>query len=121
MKNTIELGVCDVVSVTAGEKDVNVWNLVTDGQPVYLQTINATESIVLGPYLNAVNIGLSWEDNGSVVVESLTKPFDAPVNFPVPQPGVAVDDATGEEDIVDQFNALLTSLRAAGFIAESEE
>lgn len=121
MKNTIALGVCDVVSITAGKQPVTVWNLVNDGQPVHLQTVNATESIVLGPYLNAVNIGLSWEDNGSVVVESLTKSFATPVNFPVPQPGVAVDDATGAEDIVDQFNALLTSLRNAGFIAESEE
>ena len=32
--------------------------------------------------------------------------------------GVAVADATGETDIVTQFNALLTSLRNAGLIAQ---
>ncbi len=35
-------------------------------------------------------------------------------------PGAAVADATGAEDVVTQFNALLASLRAAGFIEESE-
>lgn len=34
------------------------------------------------------------------------------------EPGVAVADATDETDIVDQFNALLGSLRDAGIIAE---
>ena len=32
--------------------------------------------------------------------------------------GVAVADATGETDIVTQFNALLTSLRNAGLITQ---
>ena len=33
-------------------------------------------------------------------------------------PGAAVTDATDETDVVDQFNALLASLRAAGHIEE---
>lgn len=36
-------------------------------------------------------------------------------------PAAAVADATDAEDIVDQFNALLAALRAAGFVAEEEE
>jgi len=35
-------------------------------------------------------------------------------------PGAAVADATDGTDVVTQFNALLASLRAAGFIEESE-
>lgn len=34
-------------------------------------------------------------------------------------PGVAVDDATTEAEAVTQLNALLASLRDAGFIEES--
>lgn len=32
-------------------------------------------------------------------------------------PGVAVADATDATDVITQFNALLASLRAAGFIS----
>lgn len=34
-----------------------------------------------------------------------------------PPPGAAVPDATDETDVVETVNALLASLRAAGFIA----
>lgn len=40
------------------------------------------------------------------------------INDSAVAPAAAVADATDTDDIVDQFNALLSALRAAGFVAE---
>lgn len=58
----------------------------------------------LKDYINSAGVTVSWDEISS-----------KPDTFPV-DPGVAVEDAIDDTDIVAKFNALLASLRDAGII-----
>lgn len=59
-----------------------------------------------------IDIKNGWSWNVQELYRMITSGEGADV-----EPGAAVADATDTTDVVEQFNALLASLRTAGFIS----
>lgn len=123
----------------------DIYQIVANGgQPVYVYyngrlytTVSTGETTVFGPFTAITEFMTTSE--GSYVIEKVNQDFqtpelladyvsgDAPVTSVNGETGdvtltaAAVADAEDETDIVAQFNALLSSLRDAGLLAESEE
>lgn len=123
----------------------DIYQIVANGgQPVQVYhngrlytTVSTGETAVFGPYTAITEFMTTSE--GSYVIEKVNQDFqtpelladyvsdDAPVTSVNGETGdviltaAAVADAEDGNDIVAQFNALLTSLRDAGLLAELEE
>lgn len=99
--------------VTAANNDVAVWDITDNKQPSLVEEISKGYSWVFGPFTSPQKYGVTYDQIGSVTIEKLL------VSPPIILSAVA--DATDTDDIVTQFNALLTVLRTANVLGEAPE
>jgi hypothetical protein len=95
-----------------------VWLTGSKIQDRLIASLSANSNVTVGPFLNIVNYRIEF--NASGTIEKVGVDDSDPISpFDYKAVAEAVDDATDADDIVDQFNALLASLRAAGYLAAS--
>lgn len=118
MNNTIQLERNTVLKLTASTA-AKVWLLKAGQQDTLHASLAAAEELILGPYLNITQFRIESAD--PVTIANQAPDFSTPVEPSDYNPvAAAVADAVDETDIVDQFNALLASMRVAGQLEESE-
>lgn len=106
-------------AIGAGTSDLAIGTTATDAkagnyQPTWAQVTGKPAVIGAGATAEAARQAIGA---GTSNLSIGTTAADAKAGDWTPDAGVAVADATDETDVVPQLNALLASLRAAGFIA----
>lgn len=110
--NNIRVERNSVFKLTAAAA-ASVWLKRNGQQDTLHASLAASEELILGPYLNITEFRI--ESTLPVTISNQAADFSIPVKL---RPAAAaVDNAADDTEVTAQFNALLVSLRAAGYLA----